>query len=73
MYHDSRTDGWRQGPLYGIENYFLEYVAQKLNFTFELINCRGVWGVQVENGSFNGIIGLVQRKVSCHALASDLV
>ncbi|XP_066953691.1 glutamate receptor U1-like [Macrobrachium rosenbergii] len=49
----------------------LNSMAQKFNFTYSLVPpYDGNWGGLMPNGSFNGLVGMVQRKVVDFALAS---
>ncbi|XP_068246312.1 glutamate receptor U1-like [Palaemon carinicauda] len=49
----------------------LNSMAQKFNFTYSLLPpYDGNWGGLMPNGSFNGMVGMVQRKVVDLALAS---
>ncbi|GIY11041.1 lig_chan-Glu_bd domain-containing protein [Caerostris extrusa] len=48
--------------VWGIEGKFLEILASKLNFQYEIISPEdGKWGSLMENGTWSGIIGMVAR------------
>ena len=41
----------------------IDYLSRSITFTYELISSIGLsWGQLSANGSFNGMIGLLQRK-----------
>ena len=47
----------------GYEGMILQTLSDKLNFTFELIECKMRWGMKHKNGSWDGIVGAVYHGV----------
>ena len=47
----------------GYEGMILQTLSEKLNFSFELIECEMKWGMRHEDGSWDGIIGAVYQGV----------
>ena len=47
----------------GYEGMILQTLSDKLNFTFELIECKMKWGMKHKNGSWDGIVGAVYQGV----------
>ncbi|XP_050714181.1 probable glutamate receptor isoform X2 [Eriocheir sinensis] len=41
---------------------FLEVFAASLNFTYSIVQGDGYWGAPTQNGTWNGMIGMVMRK-----------
>ncbi|XP_045123834.1 probable glutamate receptor [Portunus trituberculatus] len=41
---------------------FLENLAASLNFTYSVVQGDGYWGAPTDNGTWNGMIGMVMRK-----------
>ncbi len=51
--------------LSGIENDMVKEMSKTFNFTYDYhISVDGEWGRAFENGSWTGMIGMVQRKVT---------
>ena len=47
----------------GDEIFFIDTLAKVLNFTYKLIDNKLKWGRKLENGSWDGIVGMVHRGV----------
>ena len=50
-------------PLKGMEIEILKIFSNKLNFTYNTIDCNYDWGVLLPNKSWTGIIGQLAEKV----------
>lgn len=47
----------------GLLGSVIDKIRKNLNFDMEFISVRG-FGVKTDNGSYNGVLGMVQRRVS---------
>ena len=64
LVHNSRAATDAKGLKYGREAAFVGYLASALDWNVEWIpSVDGNWGSRLENGSFDGMIGMLQRKV----------
>ncbi len=48
----------------GYEAFILQTLSQKMNFTFELLDCNHKFGKKYPNGSWNGIVGAIVEGVN---------
>ena len=51
-------------PYTGVEIDIIESVAKLWNFSYDIIDTNDIFGEQLDNGSWTGIIGQVFTKVS---------
>ena len=57
---DSESDGYKHGR----EAAFMRYLASALHWNIQWVpSVDGNWGSRLPNGSFDGMIGMLQRKV----------
>ena len=47
----------------GIQCHLLVYLARSLNFTYDIKTNKDGSGYQLENGSWTGMIGIIERNV----------
>ena len=47
----------------GEEIFFIDTLAKVFNFTYNLVDNKQKWGRKLTNGSWDGIVGMVQREV----------
>lgn len=47
----------------GIQCNLLKYLARSLNFTYQIITTKDGSGFQLDNGSWTGMIGMIERNV----------
>lgn len=48
----------------GLDSKIIKTIQNRMNFTVDLVNCNRVWGIQLPNKSWTGIIGALHQKVS---------
>lgn len=48
----------------GIDYQILKTIQSRLNFSVRVIDCNRVWGHELPNKSWDGIMGVLQRNVS---------
>ena len=58
----NKTNQLTEG-LDGFEANMLQIISQLLNFTFKAIDCHHVWGKELPNKTWDGMIGMVHTKV----------
>ena len=47
----------------GYEGMILQTLSEKLNFSFELIDCKMKWGMKHKDGSWDGTVGAIYHGV----------
>ncbi|OTF75529.1 hypothetical protein BLA29_006696 [Euroglyphus maynei] len=73
-----RIDGWNETDhtyknLDGIDSWILRILKEYYNFTFELRNCHGQFGMKIENGTWTGIIGKLVRNEIDFGIGSIII
>ncbi|KAH9521775.1 Glutamate receptor ionotropic, kainate 4, variant 2 [Dermatophagoides farinae] len=48
--------------LFGIDTSVIRTIAEYFNFTIKFIDCNNIYGYRLSNGSFNGMIGLLETE-----------
>src|SRR2546430_2165291 len=60
--YDRKTGKWVQGPVFGLDNYLLDFIVVHLNITYVLVENRQTdLGVQLQNGSYTGLLRGFER------------
>jgi len=49
--------------LNGLDVKIINSIMEILNFTYHIVDCNLIWGVKLENNTWNGIIGMLHRNV----------
>ena len=53
----------KKNALEGYEVDVISELAKFLNFTYQMIDCQMDWGQLLDNGSWDGLVGMIQNKV----------